>query len=53
MIFLVEHGSVGIAPVYDDQAQCVTVKGTTYRIFTWLQLEISVPLQLYFLDINH
>jgi len=42
MIFLVEHGSVGIAPVYDDQAQCVTVKGTTYRIFTWLQLEISV-----------
>ena len=42
MIFLDDRGGVTAPAVYDDQAQCVTVKGVTYRMFEWLTLEISV-----------
>jgi len=42
MIFLSERGGPGPDPVYDDQQMSVTHKGTTYKIFEWLQLEISV-----------
>ena len=41
MIFLAEPGDVGTTQ-FDDNTLTVTCKGVAYRIFEWLDLEISV-----------